>query len=143
MKRNILGALMTLIVAITIASPAVHAQSQKMLTADVPFAFVIDSKQMPAGAYEVAKVGDRATLVESADHRNQVLAIYQYADSNKSFETKLVFDKIGDHYFLRQIWSSNSGQGYQVPSSKLEKEVLSATRSNDGGGIETVIVALR
>ena len=143
MKRNVLGALMTLIVAITIATPAVHAQSQKMLTADVPFAFAIESKQMPAGAYEVSKVGDRATLIETADRHNQYLGIYQYAESTKSSETKLVFDKIGDHYFLRQIWSSNSGQGYQVPASKLEKEVLSATRSNDSGGIETVIVALR
>jgi hypothetical protein len=143
MKHKMFGALMTLIVACTIATPLVHAQSRKLLTADVPFAFAIDSKQMPAGAYEVTKVGDRATLIETADHDNQVLGIYQYAESNKAGATKLVFDRIGDSYFLREIWTSASDQGLQIPASKREKEVMSATRSNSGGGAETVIVALR
>jgi len=142
MKRNVFGALMTLIVAFSITVPAFQAQ-QTIMRANVPFAFAIDSKQMPAGAYEVTKVGDRATLIETADHHNQVLGIYQYAESNKAGATKLVFDKIGDSYFLREIWSSASDQGLQVPASKREKEVLSATRSNSGDGAETVIVALR
>jgi hypothetical protein len=144
MKRNVFGALMTLIVAGTLASTAAYAQNnQTMLAANVPFAFSIDSKAMPAGAYEVAKVGDRATLIETKDHRSQVIGIYQYAESNKSAETKLVFDKVGDHYFLRQIWSSNSGQGLQLPTSKLEKEEMASNRANGSGEPETVIVALR
>jgi len=145
MKRNVFGALMTLIVACTLSTPAVHAQNtNKMLKADVPFAFAIDSKQMPAGAYEVTRVGDRATLIETADHHNQVLGIYQYAESAKSSgQTKLVFDKIGSNYFLRQIWSSNSGQGLELPVSKLQKEEMSSNRGNGDGAVETVIVALR
>jgi len=144
MKRNVFGALMTLIVACTLSTPAVHAQNtNKMLRADIPFAFAVDSKQMPAGAYEVTKVGDRATLIETADHHNQVLGIYQYAGASKAGETKLVFDKIGSNYFLRQIWSSNSGQGLELPVSKLEKEETASNRGNGDGAVETVIVALR
>ena len=37
MKRNMFGALMTLIVACTLAVPVVHAQT--IMTANVPFAF--------------------------------------------------------------------------------------------------------
>src|SRR3974377_2417151 len=54
MKRNIFGALMTLIVACTIAVPAVHAQ--KMLTADVPLAFTVGFTQLPPGAYQGRQV---------------------------------------------------------------------------------------
>ena len=144
MKRSVFGALMTLIVACTLATSAVHGQSnQKLLKANVPFAFAIDSKQMPAGTYEVTRVGDHATLIAKADGSNKVLGIYQYAGLTKADETKLVFDKIGDHYFLRQIWSSSSGQGLEVPVSKLEREDLASNRGNGGGVVETVIVALR
>ena len=141
MKRNMFGALMTLIAASVLVVPAV--QAQRVLTADVPFAFTVGSSQMPAGAMEVQQVGDRATLIENADGSARVLGLYAYAGPSKAGETKLVFDKVGDRYFLRQIWTSARGQGLSVPESKLEKEVMASNRESGGGGAETVIVALR
>ena len=69
------------------------------------------SNQLPAGAYEVAQVGDRATLIETRDGHDKVLGIYHYAGPSKVGETKLVFDKIGDRYFLREIWTSAQRPG--------------------------------
>ena len=140
MKRNVIGALMTLIVAFTIAVPVVNAQST-ILTANVPFAFTIGDKQLPAGPYAVREMG-RATLVQSKDAVYSVVGIYNYAGPLKGDETKLVFDKVGDHYFLAQIWTSARGEGLQIPESKLEKE-MRASNSGPQGGVETVIVALR
>ncbi len=137
MKRNMFGALMTLIVACTIAIPAVHAQTS--MNANVPFAFAVGDKQLPSGAYEVRDMG-RATLIATRDGEGKVLGIYQYAGPSNG-ETKLVFDKVGDRYFLRQIWTSVHGQGLQLPESKLEKEIQASNREN--GGAETVIVAMR
>ena len=139
MKRNVFGALMTLIVAFSIAVPVVQAQ-QTIMSANVPFAFNIGDKQLPAGAYAVREM-DRATLIQSKDGATSVLGIYAYAGPS-SDETKLVFNKVGDHYFLAQIWTSARGQGLSVPESKLEKE-LRASNSGPQGGVETVIVALR
>jgi len=141
MKRNMFGALMTLIAASVLVVPAV--QAQRVLTADVPFAFTVGSSQMPAGAMEVEQVGDRATLIENADGSARVLGLYAYAGPSKAGETKLVFDKVGDRYFLRQIWTSARGQGLSVPESNLEKEMQASNREFGGGGAETVIVALR
>ena len=140
MKRTMFGALMTLVVAFTVAVPVVHAQT--IMTATVPFAFSVGQQQLPAGAYAVREVGDRATLIENKDGQGRVMGIYNYAGPSKADETKLVFDKVGDHYFLTQIWSSASGQGLQIPESKLEKE-LQAANTGTTGGTETVIVALR
>jgi hypothetical protein len=140
MKRNVIGALMTLIVAFTIAVPVVNAQ-QTIMSANVPFAFSVGDKQLPAGAYAVREL-DRATLIQSKDGATSVLGIYAYAGPSKADETKLVFNKVGDHYFLAQIWTSARGQGLSVPESKLEKE-LRASNSGPEGGVETVIVALR
>jgi len=143
MKRNMFGALMTLIAAFAIAVPVVHAQSQITLSANVPFAFSVDGKQLPAGDYEVRDVASRATLIETKAGDARVMGIYAYAGPSKAGETKLVFDKIGDSYFLREIWTSTRGQGLSVPKSNLEKEVMASYRQAGGGGAETVIVALR
>ena len=140
MKRNVFVALMTLIVAFSIAVPVIQAQ-QTLMTANVPFAFSVGDKQLPAGAYAVREM-DRATLIQSADSANSVLGIYYYAGPSKTDETKLVFNKVGNHYFLAQIWTSARDQGLSVPQSKLEKE-LRTSNSRPQGGVETVIVALR
>ena len=140
MKRNVIGALMTLIVAFTVTVPVVNAQST-ILTANVPFAFNIGAKQLPAGAYAVREM-DRATLIQSRDAKNSVLGIYNDAGPSKAYETKLVFHKVSDRYFLAEIWTSARGEGLSVPESKLEKE-MRASNSGPQGGVETVIVALR
>jgi hypothetical protein len=140
MKRNVFVALMTLIVAFSIAVPVIQAQ-QTIMTANVPFAFSVGDKQLPAGAYAVREM-DRATLIQSADSANSVLGIYYYAGPSKADETKLVFNRVGNHYFLAQIWTSARDQGLSVPQSKLEKE-MRASNNGPQGGVETVIVALR
>ena len=140
MKRNVFGALMALIVASSIAVPVVQAQ-QTILTANVPFAFNVGDKQLPAAAYAVREMG-RATLIQSKDCKESALGIYNYAGPSKADETKLVFKRVGDHYFLAQIWTSVRGQGLAVPQSKLEKE-MRGSNSGPQGGVETVIVALR
>ena len=139
MKRIVFAALMTLIMAATIAVPVVNAQD--ILGCNVPFAFHIGDKQLPAGTYVVREMG-RVTLIQSKDGENSVFGIYNYAGPSKADETKLVFDKVGDHYFLTQIWTSARDEGLLVPESKQEKE-LRASNSGPQGGVETVIVALR
>jgi hypothetical protein len=142
MKRNAFGALMTLIVAIAIAVPMVQAQT--IMKADVPFAFTVGSNQMPAGSYEIRAMGGRATLIQSKDGHDKVLALCGPAGPSKAVdETKLVFKRYGDRYILSQIWTSTSGEGLQAPASNLEKELQSASNSGTGGEAKTVIVAMR
>jgi hypothetical protein len=143
MKRNVFGALMTFIVAAALAVPVVHAQSSISLTANVPFAFSVDGKALPAGAYEVRDISSRATLIETKDGKDHVLGMYAYAGPSKPGESKLVFHRVGNNYFLAEIWSSNRGQGLSVPESKMEKEITASNRASGGSGAETVIVALR
>ena len=141
MKRNMFGALMTLIVAFAVATPMVHGQT--IMTANVPFAFSVGQQQLPAGAYAVREVGDKATLIENKNGHEKSLALYQSAGPSKADETKLVFHRIGDRYFLCQIWTSTRGEGRALPESNLEKEMEASNAGISGGGAETVIVALR
>ena len=51
MKRNIYGALAMLAAALIVSVPFVQAQSR--VNADVPFAFSLQDKAMPAGNYQI------------------------------------------------------------------------------------------
>jgi hypothetical protein len=42
---------------------------------------------------------------------------------NGSDKTKLVFDRVGDQYFLREVWTEGAKSGRQLPKSKLESEL--------------------
>jgi hypothetical protein len=143
MKRNVFGALMTLVVAFAIAVPVVHAQ-QTILSAKVPFDFSVGGKYLPAGTYQIREL-DRETLIANQNGHFNVLGIYSYAGPSKPGESKLVFDKVGDNYFLRQICASARDEDLAVPESKREKEMRAMRASNTPatGGVETVIVALR
>ena len=141
MKRANYGALIALIAALTIAIPVVHAQ--KIASAEVPFAFRVDNNWLPAGAYEVRDLGQSATLIVSEDNKQHALVLNSSAGSNKAAATKLVFDKVGSTYFLREIWTSARDQGLAIHESPLEKEMTASNRTNGVGGVETVIVALR
>jgi hypothetical protein len=82
-------------------------------------------------------------MIVSKHGSEHVLGIYNYAGDNNSQASKLVFDKIGNRYFLREIWTASRDRGLSLPQSKAEKETLASSRELGGGGAETVIVALR
>jgi len=85
MKRNMFGALMTLIVAFTVAAPLVHAR-QTIMSANVRFAFSVGSNQLPAGAHEIREM-DRATWIASKDGQEHLLGLYAYAGPSKADQT--------------------------------------------------------
>jgi hypothetical protein len=55
--------------------------------------------------------------------------------SDAAQQTKLVFSRVGDSYFLHQIWTEGSAYGRAFPKSKAEVEMAA---NHD---TETVVVA--
>ena len=141
MKRNIYGALTMFALAFLLSVPMVQAQST--LSANVPFAFSMGEKAMPAGTYQIRSVSDQVLALENLDSQHSWLVMKShYVQASESQNPKLVFDKIGDQYFLSQIWDGRSNSGIELSSSKREKElqIAGASVPNDQ---ETVIVAMK
>ncbi|MGB7555468.1 MAG: hypothetical protein WBM04_13940 [Candidatus Korobacteraceae bacterium] len=141
MKSRFYGALATLAVALTVGVS--FAQAQSRVNADVPFAFTLQDKAMPAGNYQIIARSAQVLEVRSLDSQHGQLLIKQMAvQSNKDQSPKLVFHKYGDQYFLTQIWYGDSRNGVGFAESKREKEISMA--SNDASSApETVIVAMK
>jgi hypothetical protein len=138
MKRNIYGAFAMLAAALIVSVP--FAQAQSRVKAEVPFAFSLQDKAMPAGNYQIIAQSDRVLEVWNLDVRHGQLLAKQISVQSKDQSPKLVFHKYGDQYFLSQIWDGQNDTGIQLAESKREKEVKMAGIPSAS---ETVIVAMK
>jgi hypothetical protein len=141
MKSKIYGALVMLAVALIVGVPFVQAQSR--VQADVPFAFRLNDKAMPAGNYQIIALDDQVLEAWNLDARRGQLLLKQISvQSSQPKSPRLVFHKYGEQYFLSEIWYGDSRYGIALAESKLEKEVKMA-RDGPPNAPETVIVAMK
>jgi hypothetical protein len=109
MKKQIAVAVAMLVAAI--AAGQCYAQHTS-LKADIPFAFQVGNKPMPAGEYWIQRANDQ--------DRGLALTLAVDAKDGKS-DPVLVFHKYGNSYFLSEIWTGES-QGRQLFKSEREKD---------------------
>lgn len=116
------------------AAMAAKAQidSDVTIEANIPHAFVVRDTTLPAGKYTIKVADDYDNLnlleIRSADGRTAVFFetddIQGYRATGKS---ELVFDRIGDKYFLSQVFLKGDNAGNQLAKSRMQRKL------EDGG----------
>ena len=131
MKRSITSFLASGLVssalAIGIAATPSNAlaQTSSGVKANLPFAFQVGSRVMPAGTYTFSKQGEHVMLLSSDDARNRIVSmVLPQNESRTQTVGRVTFAKYGDHYFLHQISSSDSEIAYSWTTGKQEKELV-------------------
>ena len=117
------------------AAGNLSAQNHQM-KANIPFAFTMGSKTLPAGSYTISSLSSNAVTVRN--NQNRMAAITTVYDSGKqSPNSVLVFHRYGDQNFLEAILSPNA-MNVSVPRCKREQ---SAQREEAGlrEGTETLV----
>ena len=140
MKRNLIG-ILSLVVMSVLLNATVHAQT--ISKANVPFAFKVGSAQLPAGTYEITAASDSAVAIHNRQSRVGALSMVRKEYPSNS-SAKLIFHRLGDQYFLAEIWRGGGNGGMVLPPSKQEKALqkelaLAGGQSNTG---DNVVVAL-
>ena len=96
------------------------------LKANIPFNFVLNKAELPAGEYTLVSLGSSGTamLIQSADGQTAKMVLPNACESSKApTASKLVFHRYGSEYFLAQIWTAGYQQGKELPKSSRETEV--------------------
>lgn len=141
MKKVTLSAFAMLILVTTMLAVApVHAQTKSQLKASIPFNFQIGHKTLPAGDYTIQCVnpdaGKTALLIKSVDGRTSRMVIMTPAQAAQVQEqSRLVFNRYGDQYFLSQVWTGGDSYGLELRKARAERELAK-------NGAERVTVAL-
>jgi hypothetical protein len=95
------------------------------LKADVPFNFIIRGATLPAGEYTIQGLGNGPAIVVRGPNpkANTIVMSQPCASINAAEQSKLVFRRYGDRYFLAEVWVAGSDSGRQLPKSPREMEV--------------------
>jgi len=120
-----------LILVLLTAGGAIRANAQALaegtIEADVPFAFIVGEKTFPAGKYTLKRADDTnpgVLEIQNDSGRGTIFFDVETAQTNENpRQTKLVFEKIGDQYFLSEIWASDTNVGYRLPKTNAEKSL--------------------
>ena len=108
------------------------ARAQETMVVDIPFAFTAGNATLPAGEYRVQKMDRNSAvlLVHCWDAKASALVITNAAQAKETqTESKLVFNRYGNRYFLSQVWTAGSIRGRQLPVSPREKEMPQLARN--------------
>lgn len=122
-------------VAVGCFSLPAHAQSDAhSLSVNVPFGFELGSRHLAPGTYTISR--PLQDIVEIRGASDSAMIVTYGGQSTKATKTsKIVFDRYGDHYFLRQVWFTPQDNTYmECSESKAEKqakksELASATKT--------------
>jgi hypothetical protein len=112
--RSILAALAVLIMA-----AAAHAQ-QATLSATVPFNFVVGDRTYPAGDYLFRNSEPVLKITNPEQGKTEMTLSHACESLRPSADSRLVFDRMGGYFFLRQIWVAGNSDGRELPRTRTE-----------------------
>ena len=115
-------ALMACVLAATATASFSHALAQaQVLQVKVPFTFHSGSQHMAAGVYRVKIESDHVISIRGESGIVFVMSNPETARTAPN-TGKLIFERYGDEYFLREVWSMGSTTGQRCVRSRQEKE---------------------
>lgn len=134
MIRN-LGKLFLTLCLLTVGGVVANAQIDTGITirGDVPFAFMVGDTTLPAGKYEIRALDDMPGVLELRSVNGHTVVNFdaepvKTKDERNASKCELVFDQIGDRYFLSQVFVAGSASGSELAKSRMEKRL-----EGDGG----------
>jgi len=117
------------------------AQAQELLAVNIPFDFVAGNTQLPAGEYTVRVSAPTHTiiLISRKDSATSAFLVTNAAVSAEpQSESKLIFNRYGERYFLSQVWTEGNSQGRQLLKSAREKEMSQIAKNETRGQVTLV-----
>jgi len=107
-------------IGLLLATTSAYAQTIR-LKADIPFQFVVGETILPSGEYTIRSINTNQVLAISGAGQKSVMFITNACGSpRKSAQTKLVFARYGDRYFLSEMWTEGNSTGRKLLKSRGE-----------------------
>jgi hypothetical protein len=132
---------MTSLLLFSLMAAAQVVEAQESLVVNIPFEFVAGKATLPAGEYRVEKLekGSVVVLIRGSRPGASAAVMTMAAQANEpQSDSKLVFNRYGNRYFLSEYWSAGSSRGRQLLKSAREKEISRMARIETQGQVTLV-----
>jgi hypothetical protein len=122
------------------STPFAAAQSGETLAkVTIPFAFQSGDHQMPAGMYRIDRESQYLLVLHGPSNATGIVFMHPAIASETPTHGKVVFDRSGGKYFLRQIWKAGNNEGLECSKSRAEKETLQAQNKQAPSSVELAL----
>jgi len=121
-------ALPILLIILAVSSVSVFGQSSRQTVVNIPFDFIVGNKAMTAGQYILERNkrdADNVWTITSKDtgaKRKVFLTIPTHSNDPQQ-DTKLVFHRYENYYFLTAFWTAGDNTGRELTPSDREKNL--------------------
>ena len=116
-------ALSGLLVLLTFSSA--FGQSDRQTIIHIPFNFTAGEKAFPAGKYVIERIwktSDTVWVIRRKDNVGKAMLMTRPVRANEAQqETRLVFHRYGELYFLSEIWTPGDQTGRRLQTSERER----------------------
>jgi hypothetical protein len=121
-------ALPILFLLLTVSSVSVFGQSDRQTVVNIPFDFIVGDKAMSAGHYIIERNkrdSDTVWTITTKDTgaSRKVFLTIPTRSSEPADETRLVFHRYENQYFLAGFSVAGSNTGRELPRSDREKNL--------------------
>jgi hypothetical protein len=99
---------------------AAHGQQAATLSATVPFNFVVGDRTYPAGEYLFRNSESVLKITNPEQGKTEMTLSHACESLRPSANSRLVFDRMGGYFFLRQIWVAGDFHGRELPRTRTE-----------------------
>ena len=120
----------------SLASTQTAAAQNNMIKVTIPFDFQTGSQSLPAGTYRVHRESPDVIRLQGPGRASGLVIMYSATKTKAPDYGMLVFDRTGDKYFLRQVWTAGDPDGLECRKSNAEKAALVATSKEGVASIE-------
>jgi hypothetical protein len=107
------------------------AASGGEISARIPFVFMVKDKVLPAGEYTITKIhvdSSPALVFRGEEGKGRMVVQMLTSESNRpSPDTRLVFHRYGDDYYLSDVWTIGSSTGLRLATSAGEERLTKIT----------------
>ena len=114
-----------LLVLLTFSSA--FGQSDRQTIIHIPFNFSVGEKSFPSGKYVIERNrnnSDTVWVIRNKDNDKSAIVVTRSARANDVVEeTRLVFNRYDDLYFLSEFWTVGTQTGHEIPISKRERSL--------------------
>jgi hypothetical protein len=139
MKKRVFVAASLFVLSIVVAAQV--AKADEPMLVNIPFAFVAGNTTLPAGEYRVQKLdGNSAVLLIRCSDASTAAMVLSNTTQAKEIPTqsKLVFKRYDNRYFLSQVWAEGSIRGRELLKSRAEKEAAQSARLETTGEVTLI-----
>ena len=119
-------ALSILFLLFAVSSVSVFAQSDRQTVVNIPFDFIVGDKSMTAGKYIIQRNkrdSDTVWTITSKDTgaTRKVFLTIPMRSNDTQQDTKLVFHRYENYYFLTAFWTAGGNTGRELQPSDRER----------------------